>query len=71
MDNGIYRFIAFFCAISLLLLLLLLIPMVVQGDYSKVSQFFVQYPGSEPFIIFILPVILIGGTAWIWQQFKR
>lgn len=37
----------------------------LRGDFSVMSRYFAQYPGLEPFVIFIFPVVLIGAWAWI------
>lgn len=66
--KAIFNVAGAFCALSLLLLGFYLIPSLFTGDFHVVENFFRQYPGSEPFVIFITPIILIIGPAWIWKR---
>lgn len=65
----VFNFIGFFSALSLVLVLVVFLPGAVRGDWDIFRAFFETYPGIEPFVIFIFPVILIGGAAWIGRQF--
>lgn len=46
-------------------------PGALRGDFGIVRKFFETYPGSQPFVIYTLPVILICGSAWIWRIFTK
>jgi len=67
----LFHFVGFFSLVSLLLLAGLLLPDALRGDFQVVGDYFDAYPGIEPFVIFVLPIILIGGPAWGWMQITR
>lgn len=50
---------------SLFLIVFYLGEGALRGDFSVVTRYFEQYPGLQPFVIFIFPVVLIGAWAWI------
>ena len=52
--------------VSLLLVLLYVAAGLLRGDLAGlVRKYFDYYPGLEPFIIFIFPVVLVGAWAWL------
>jgi len=64
----ILNLIGFTCTFNLFLVLFFVLSGALQGNFRVVHDFFKEYPGSEPFMIFIFPVILIVGLAWLWQK---
>ncbi|MCM8775219.1 MAG: hypothetical protein NC930_02535 [Candidatus Omnitrophica bacterium] len=65
------NFIGFTSAVSLVMIAVLFFPYALQGNFHILQEFFQTYPGSEPFVIFMFPVILIGGAAWIGRSLQR
>ena len=63
----VFNFIGIFCAFSFFLCVLFLVEDGLGGSFDKTRLFFDSQPGIQPFIIFVGPVILIGGPAWIWR----
>lgn len=51
--------------LSLFLTALYLTAGALRGDFSVMARYFEMYPGLQPFIIFIFPVVLVGAWAWI------
>lgn len=43
-------------------------PDLIQGDLTSMKDFLEKYRGIEPFVIFIVPVVIIVGSAWIWKM---
>ncbi len=52
--------------LSLVMMLFYLGVGAMLGDGEVAARFLTQYPGSEPFLIFALPVMLVGSPAWLW-----
>ena len=59
------------CAASFIVLLTGLIPGLVTGDFSMIKRYFEMYPGSQPFMIMMIPVVVIAGPAFIWKILKN
>lgn len=58
-------------ALSLVMALVLLIRGAFQGDFGVAGRFLEAYPGSEPFVIFVGPVVLILGPLWVWRAWQN
>lgn len=56
--------------VSLFLIGLYLGAGLLRGDFSVMERYFEQYPGLQPFVIFIFPVVLVGAWAWIKAQLE-
>lgn len=63
----ILNLMGFTCAFSFLLVLVFVFPGVLQGNFQVVHDFFEKYRGAEPFVIFIFPVIIVIGSAWVYK----
>ncbi|MDD5217274.1 MAG: hypothetical protein PHN49_10130 [Candidatus Omnitrophica bacterium] len=63
----VFNFIGLFSAFSLVLILGILIPDALRGNFQRTAELIKANPGIEPFLIFMLPVIVIAGSAWIWR----
>lgn len=70
MRNFFFGFLGLCSAITLAMLALLILPGAIKGDFSVITLFFEEHPGSEPFVIFVMPVVLIAGTAWIIRSYS-
>lgn len=57
--------------LSLVLSLFYLGAGALRGDFSVAARYFEQYPGLQPFLIFIFPVILVGAWAWVKALTQR
>lgn len=71
MNRFVFEFVGVASALTLGLIFLLLLTRFWAGDSDVVADFFREYQGIEPFVIFIFPVVLIIGTAWLWNRFAR
>ncbi|MDP3920234.1 MAG: hypothetical protein Q8R76_05460 [Candidatus Omnitrophota bacterium] len=63
-----FHYMGGFSAVCLIWTLILILPNLIRGDMESIRMIFQRYPGMEPFIIFFLPIIVVGGGAWIWRQ---
>ena len=74
MDDGLKKFlfewIGAASAFSLLLVAFYLIPGALRGDFRLAADFFRQYPGIEPFVIFITPITLAAGPLWVYTKVR-
>ncbi len=52
--------------LSLVMMLFYVGAGAMLGDAGVAARFLKQYPGAEPFLIFALPVMLVGSPAWLW-----
>lgn len=52
-------------AFCLVLVIVTFGPEALKGDFTQIKAFLESYRGAEPFLIFILPIILIVGFFWI------
>jgi len=59
-----------FSVISLVLAARYVLPAVLAGDLAPFQQFFQTYPGSQPFVIFIVPIIVVIGPVWVWRTWR-
>lgn len=77
MDSSDYRrkfvfeWIGAFSVLSLLMMAYFFAPGLLRGDLTNIKRFFEQYPGSEPFVIFVLPIVVISGSAWIYRKISK
>lgn len=77
MDESSYRskfvfeWIGAFSCLSLVLIAYFFLPGLLRGDLTNIRLFFEKYPGSEPFVIFVLPIILVSGSSWIYLRISR
>ena len=67
----LFNLIGAFSAAALVLMLVYAAPGAVRGDLSAVQAFFKAHPGSEAFVIYAFPVVLILGAAWTWKVLRH
>lgn len=67
----IFHFIGAFSVVSLVLLAGGLIQLHLAGERPAWQSLIHRYPGMEPFVIFIGPVILIAGMAWLRRMLPQ
>ncbi len=60
-----------FSTLSLFLVLLYSVASIFKGDFQIWNNFIQAYPGSQPFLIFIAPVILISSLSWLFFMQKK
>ncbi len=66
--NRVQNWLGGFCAASFLAVLILVLPDILAGHLNTVRRFLEEYRGIEPFLIFLLPVVLVAGPAWLLQK---
>ena len=57
-------------ALSLVMAAVLLVRGAFNGDFGVAARFLASYPGSEPFVIFVSPIVLILGPLWLWRAWQ-
>lgn len=57
----------FLCVANTVLLAVIFLWLAFTGQLALVQKYLTAWPGSEPFIITFLPVMLVVGVAWLWQ----
>ena len=58
------------CAASFIVLVAGVLPGFFTGDFSMIKAYFEAYPGSQPFMIMMTPVVVIAGPAYIWRFYR-
>ena len=64
----IFEWIGAFSCLSLCMIAYFFLPGLLIGDITNIKLFFEKYPGSEPFVIFVIPIIFVSGGAWIYKK---
>lgn len=67
----VFEWIGAFSCLSLILMAYYFLPGLLRGDFTNVQLFFEEHPGSEPFVIFVLPIIFVSGIAWLYVRISR
>jgi hypothetical protein len=67
----LFNLIGAFSTAALVMIVFYVLPGAIHGDFSVIGRFFNAYPGSQPFVIYAFPVVLILGGAWTWRVLTR
>lgn len=67
MKERLWNLVGLICALSLVVMTFFFLSALLRRDFSQVMAFLEFYRGGEVFFIFVLPIIVIGGGAWLWR----
>lgn len=67
----LFHFMGASSTLGLLMVILYSVASIFEGDFMVWSKFLQTYPGSQPFLIFIAPVILVSSLAWLVFLYRK
>lgn len=70
-DGLFFNVIGIFSTVSLAMILFLVLNGALRGDFSVAGRFLAENAGIQPFIIFMMPVILVASPVWIIRKYRN